>query len=789
MKQGPQTSASQPTGLSLDGAWEVGVSPSRVDLSGDAREALGRAGIELHPASVPGNLELDLERAGLIDDTFRGTAIVEARRLETLYAYYVKTFRTGPAQPGHQPYLVFEGLDCDACIILNGHVVAHTSNMLIEHRVPVAAALLDSSRDQDNVLVVQLAPVTERAERMASRGGPGLMAEGGNYASLFVRKAPHMYGWDIMPRALSAGIWRSVRLSYARDERIDHAWLDTERLDEQGHSAALALHYDIRAHITPSELWELLVVASGDGDGGGFEHRETLTFGVGAARFDVSSPRLWWPKGRGTPHLYDVTVSVLRDGALVDALSFAFGIRVVELERTSVTDKSGTGEFRFVVNGEPVFVLGTNWVPLDAYHSRDLARLPQAIAMVDDLGCNMIRCWGGNVYESDAFYDACDRSGILVWQDFAMACAIYPQDEAFQQEIADEVRQVVRRLRQHPCVALWAGDNECDEQYVWKARRRDPNDNVLTRRVIPAVLEAEDPSRAYLPSSPYVDEVAYASGERLLPEDHLWGPRDYYKSEFYLDPPAHFASEIGYHGCPDPESVAEFISPERLWPPTDNPEWLLHATSPYPGIDTHDYRVELMSTQIRALFGAVPDTLEDFARASQATQAEALKFFIETFRAAKWRRTGIIWWNLLDGWPQFSDAIVDYYFRRKLAYWAVKRAQAPLCLILREPVNGSQSAVFSNDTRHDQVVTFSIRDVRTDQVVLEGTSLATADSTSSAGDLASSGEQTMYSLTWSSALGAGRSHYLAGKPPFALHEYGRWADAVGLSPNQEGTIP
>ena len=124
----------------------------------------------------------------------------------------------------------------------------------------------------------------------------------------------------------------------------------------------------------------------------------------------------------------------------------------------------------------------------------------------------MIRCWGGNVYEHDRFFDWCDAAGVLVWQDFAMACAIYPQDEAFQAVVRAEVRSVVRRLRQHPSLVIWAGDNECDEQYVWKARRRDPNDNVLTRRVIPDVLRVEDPSRPYLPSSPYVDPIAFATG-------------------------------------------------------------------------------------------------------------------------------------------------------------------------------------------------------------------------------------------------------------------------------------
>src|SRR5439155_26535148 len=276
-------------------------------------------------------------------------------------------------------------------------------------------------------------------------------------------------------------------------------------------------------------------------------------------------------------------------------------------------------------NGERLFVLGTNWVPLDAYHSRDRDRIGPALDLVEDLGCNMIRCWGGNVYEDDRFYERCDRAGILVWQDFTMACAIYPQDGEFRRRLETEVRQVVRRLRQHPSIALWVGDNECDQKYMSGHRRRDPNDNGLTREVIPGVLRDEDPSRAYLPSSPYADAVAFAAGEAYLPENHLWR-RDFYKDTFYTASLCHFASEIGYHGCPSPDTLRKFLSPDKVWPFSDNEEWLLHSTSPIPGVDIHDYRVDLMARQVRTLFGSVPESLDDFAFASQSSQAEALKF-------------------------------------------------------------------------------------------------------------------------------------------------------------------
>jgi beta-mannosidase len=759
--------------LDLDGAWRFAVTDRAIDLGADPEAALRSAGCQVMPAWVPGNLELDLARNGLIDDPFVGMNIVDLRRYETAYAYYLRSFQAPAHTPG-SPVLIFEGLDCDARIVLNGVTVARTENMLIEHRVPVGDVLRVGAT---NLLVVELSPLTARAAERADRFAPGLQAEGGSYAGLRVRKAPHMFGWDIMPRALSAGIWRSVSLRFEPDERIRWLWMDTLDIADDHATASLVLHHDIR--MSPS-LDPCDMVVTGRADGSTFEHRSRLLSGTGQVRIALASPRLWWPRGRGTATLYDVTVAVERGGSTIDRRTFRHGVRTVRLERSSVMDADGNGTFRFLINDEPVFILGTNWVPLDAYHSRDLDRLPQALNLVDEVGCNLIRCWGGNVYEHDRFFDWCDEAGVLVWQDFAMACAIYPQDETFQGVIRDEVRSVVRRLRQHPSLVVWAGDNECDEQYVWKARRRDPNENVLTRQVIPAVLREEDPSRPYLPSSPYVDDVAYASGGRSLPEDHLWGPRDDYRGPSYRDAVAVFASEIGYFGSPSVETLREFLTPGHRWPPDDNPEWLLHATSPFPDIDTHDYRVPLIVRQVEALFGVRPSTLVDFIDASQAAQAEALKAFIERFRARKWRTTGIIWWNLLDGWPQFSDAIVDYSFRKKLAFEVVRRAQAPVLLIVDAATGGQHDLLICNDTRDDHRVQYEVRDAETGTLVAAGASVARADSVEHLGAIALPSGQAMYALSWASALGHGRSHFLAGEPPFELVDYRRWARAVGL---------
>jgi beta-mannosidase len=251
----------------------------------------------------------------------------------------------------------------------------------------------------------------------------------------------------------------------------------------------------------------------------------------------------------------------MRDGVLCDEKDIRFGVRSVELIRTSTTDENGNGEFLFKINGKKIFCLGTNWVPLDAFHSRDLERLAPALEMIDDIGCNMIRCWGGNVYENDAFYEYCDEHGIMIWQDFGMGCGVYPQDACFAEKLRVEAVAVIKRLRQHASLILWAGDNEVDVFSASDGFRRNPNHNILTRQILPQALRENDLVRPYLPSSPYVDEEAFQT-RKPTSEEHLWGPRDYFKGNYYGTSKCHFASETGYHGCPSPKSLEKFISKE-----------------------------------------------------------------------------------------------------------------------------------------------------------------------------------------------------------------------------------
>ncbi|MDR3709856.1 MAG: glycoside hydrolase family 2 TIM barrel-domain containing protein [Capsulimonadaceae bacterium] len=729
---------------------------------------LARCDVAFYDAIVPGNVELDLGRAGLVEgDPFFGMNIVALRRYERCHVWYTCQFAADAGKPDSLPFLVLEGVDCFADIFINGKLLGSVDNMLIAHEFDLTGLL-----NGENELLVHIRPAFLESRKFEL--APGNAAGDGNWESIRVRKAPHMYGWDIMPRALSAGLWRPVRIEWRSTERIDQYWLSTRWVSEG--RAGEAFWYRLQGVDPLSAHYEVEIKGScGEST---FRKRSSVVGVAGRCVFDVENPRLWWPRGRGDANLYNVSVRLLRNGDEVDRHEFRHGIRTIELNRTEIIDAEGKGEFVFLVNGERLFILGTNWAPLDAYHSRDEKRLDAAISLLDESGCNMVRCWGGNVYESDRFFDLCDERGVLVWQDFAMACKLYPQDDDFARKIEIEARSVVRRIRNHASLAIWCGDNECDSVPAWNfwLQTVDPNMNRLTREVIPRVLREEDPSRAYLPSSPYIGPSAFGKGEDDLPEQHLWGPRRSFKTAYYKDSRGRFASEIGYHGSPSVESIKRFISAGKLWPP-GNDEWLLHATSAIPGVHNNDYRIELMRLQIGDLFGCAPETLEEFVQLSQCVQAEAMKFFIELFRSRKWSKTGIIWWNLIDGWPQFSDAVVDYYYDKKLAFNWIANAQRPLHLVVREQEPGSEvhELVACNDTRDNLPVRFSLSSVSLGSALLAGEAVSSADSVTVLGEVKRGAcEQDMYTIEWCSQRGKGRSHYLAGDPPFDAASYLRW---------------
>lgn len=749
------------TKICLDGKWKLfyeencKCSKSASNLTDIV--SLNKSGYRCITGTVPGNFELDMMDCGLLPDLFFGTNALMARKLENLHLWYATEFDVEDTDG--EWYFDFEGIDTFAEIYLNGEEIGYTENMYIAHEFEATGLKLGK-----NQLVVHIIPSFLKS-RENTMGAGILFHQPYNADSVTIRKAPHMFGWDIMPRILSGGMWRSVYLYKKSADRIDDIYLSCFKADKSQGS----FHFYYKTAVSRDFMEGYKLRINGKCKDSTFTTERPLWHTEGRTFIHIDNPYIWWPKGMGDANLYEIKIDLYYYDELLDSKTVNVGVRTTRLEKTDYIE-NGEGEFCFYVNGEKMFVRGTNWVPMDAFHSRDKSRMPKALELLDGTNCNMVRCWGGNVYEDHEFFDFCDSHGIAVWQDFAMACSHYPQTDDFAHTLYSEAEAVVRKLRNHPSIFLWAGDNECDITMAgWHPYGVDPNKNILTRKVLPEVVRTNDPFRTFLPSSPYISERAYAEGKRaLIPENHLWGPRKYYKADFYSKAVCRFASETGYHGCPEPESLRKFLSADKLWPWQDNDEWQIHASC----METrkgamYSTRIPLMANQITELFGIQCNNINDFYIASQITQSEANKYFIERFRLGKWdSNTGILWWNLIDGWPQFSDSVVDYYYKKKIAYDVITNAQQTVSLLMREPDGDTLTLAATNDSLCEQKFTYKVYDAKDDTVLLSGEGTIGANITA---DIASLGcdtqKTTFYIIEWQIGDKVYKNHYLCGNAP------------------------
>jgi len=761
--------------ISLDGAWELVGGPHQ-EVSPQFAAFEHQTEIRI-AARVPGNVEDDLVEAGLLKPLEMGEAAYQTLDFEGHRWFFRKSFEAPLIDQSEQLRLVFEGIDTLAEVFLNGQSLGETRNMLIPHSFEIGNTI---RRGEANELIVRIDPVVVAGREREPE--PCEFVNGFTERAA-IRKAAHMYGWDILPRMVSAGLWRPVYLQTVPAVHCRQVFPQTLSIDREQRSAEVAVFWDFVVPHVSLKGWQL-AISLDDSQGIRRDLKKDPLFACsGHLMLSLEDIEFWWPKGLGEPTLYTLRLELLDpEGNIAAEHLQKIGLRTLELVKTEITIEAEPGEFVFVVNGEKVFIKGTNHVPLDALHGRDERHLEALMAMTADLNCNMLRIWGGGVYETDTFYDRCDELGIMVWHDFMFGCALYPQTTDFLEQTREEAEIIVKRLRHHACMALWSGNNENDVAHDWFPlhSKLNPNDDRISREILPEVLRRLDPLRSYLPSSPYVSQKVFERGKKTseIPEDHLWGPRDDFKGLFYTNSPAHFVSEIGYHGAPCLESLQQMIEPDHLWPFEQDgkidSQWRAKAIASFPDESLHDGRIRLMANQVAILFDAIPDQLESFIRASQISQAEAMKYFIERFRMGKWRRTGILWWNIRDGWPLISDAVVDYYNRPKLAYAFIKRVQQDVCVMVAEPENGRHPIIAVNDTLNDVIIEVVVSSIEQSAPLLQHTLTVPANGRAEVGDVPVSSGADLYQLTWQGAGSSGRNHYLAGPRPFDLEQYTQW---------------
>ncbi|MGD0863326.1 MAG: glycoside hydrolase family 2 protein [Candidatus Limnocylindrales bacterium] len=661
------------TSQSLSGAWQFRQAGSDEWLA----------------ARVPGGVHTDLMAAGRIADPFFGDEELRVQWVAEADWEYRRSFQVDPAVAAEKRLaLVFDGLDTLADIRLNGEPLGSADNMFRTWRWDVTEKL----RPGDNELAVVFHSAVRRgAELNAVRAldRPRETLPGAPY----LRKAPCHFGWDWGPKLPNAGIWQDVRIeawSVARleDVRIEQA-VDAERARAQIR-ARLEVE---RADVTrPRAIEARLRVFHPNG------RIETVTAAIPAEMasagltLEIAGPELWWPNGLGEQPLYRIEVELARGDRTLDLRSYQVGLRTLELRRRP--DEWGES-FTFVVNGVPIFAKGSNWIPADSFPARVTpARLEALLGAAAATNHNMIRVWGGGYYETEAFYDLCDRHGILVWQDFMFACSVYPlTDREFVANLEVEVREQVRRLRHRACLALWCGNNEMERGWTIWGWSRPGNEDLRAAylrffsETLPRWIAAEDRATPYWPSSPSSGRPLEEPIGGNRGDEHEWivwhalAPFSAYGHETYR-----FVSEFGFESLPALATVAAFAP--------DPADWNLGS----PLLDHHQ-RCPVGNARILYYMAQqfrLPRDFPSLVYLSQILHAEAMRVGVEHWRRQRERCSGALYWQLDDCWPVSSWASIDYFGRWKALQYATRRFYAPVLISGEVEADGVSLAV-TND--------------------------------------------------------------------------------------------
>jgi beta-mannosidase len=702
------------------------------------------------PATVPGTVHTDLLAAGLIVDPY-----LDAN--EHLLAWigqadwsYASSFDWQP--DGHDRHeLVFAGLDTVATVLLNGEVVAETRNQHRTYRVAVDGRLREGSND----LEVRFGSPVAYAD--AQSLALGYRPHVNHHPYNAIRKMACSFGWDWGLDTATSGIWKPVTLESWSSVRLA-AVRPVVTVD--GARGVVDVHVDLERAVASAE------VGSGAGSEpvvGGTAGPLTVRATVGdvtqEARVEpgadstvlqvvVDDPELWWPRGHGGQPLYDVRVSVTGgaggdasrassggDGDGVDATrassavdapgadapagensaapvldewSLRIGFRTVEVQVDP--DEIGTS-FRVVVNGEPLWIKGANWIPDDAFpHRIGRDRYRERIEQAEFGNVNLLRVWGGGIFESDDFYELCDERGMLTWQDFLFACAAYAEEDPLRGEVEAEVRDNVTRLMTHPSLVLWTGNNENiwgHDEWGWERRLDGATWGLgYYLDLLPALVGELDPGRPYAAGSPWSGSLDVAQSDPDHGSVHLWEQWNRTDYPTYRDVVPRFVAEFGWQGPPTWSAMTRAIHDEPLTP--ESPGMIVHQKA----MQGNDKLTDGLLAHYR-----LPDEIEAWHWAMQLNQANAVQVALEHFRSHAPRCMGAVVWQINDCWPVTSWAAVDGDGQRKPLLYAMRHAFADR-LVTIQPRDGGLAAVVVNDTEEALAGPLTLRRVAYDGRVL-----------------------------------------------------------------------
>ncbi len=626
------------------------------------------------PATVPGTVHTDLLANGKIEDPYYRLNEHDVQWIDKVNWEYKTVFMVDKSFLKKDVIeLDFKGLDTYADVRLNGEEVLRADNMFREWKGDVTGLVKEG---ENELHIVLRSPINEGIKKYDAQGfvipvSENDLAEigeveGGKMVSVYTRKAGYHFGWDWGPRLVTSGIWRPVILKAWDKAKIEDLQIVQNSVTDE------------KASFTA--VFEIDAVSKSKADLSVFNEGKTLaTSSVQLKKgiqkytvdFEIGNPKLWWTNGLGEAHLYNLVGEMKIDRQKVSKET-RIGIRALELVREK--DDAGTS-FYFKLNGHPVFMKGANYIPNDMFLPRVTdENYRTVVETAKNSNNNMLRVWGGGVYEEDIFYDLCDENGILVWQDFMFACAMFPGDEAFLENVKQEAIDNVKRLRNHPSIALWCGNNEilvAWENWGWKrreeAKSQENADKIwqayvdIFHKTLPGVVEEYDPQRGYWASSP-------SSGPGIVPDlvngdEHYWGvwwgkePFETYATHL-----PRFMSEYGFQSFPEMSTVRKYAVPEDYNIYSDVMK--SHQRSSI-GNGTIEYYMLKEYKQ--------PKDFESFLYVNHVLQAEGIKFGLEGHRRAMPFCMGSLYWQINDVWPVASWSSTDYYQNWKALQYYVKK--------------------------------------------------------------------------------------------------------------------
>ncbi|KAI1108903.1 family 2 glycosyl hydrolase [Nemania sp. NC0429] len=651
---------------------------SRHDLSSgwqfreyDGSSSSERPWLPVH--QVPSDVHMDLLANKEIPDPFIDLNELALRSLaEKRWTYRTRFPKPAELSLGSPTTtdLVFEGLDTFATVLLNGAEILKSDNMFISHRVNVTGLLKDTNELEilfDSAMLRGRELVNEHSHEHT------FYVRQTEMGRVPVRKAQYHWGWDWGPILITAGPWKPIYLEQYVS-KIEDVWTECEVSEDLQTCSGRIL-----AKISQPESSGLSVkISLSLAESVVFEKECTVgSSGIAETSFSITRPELWYPFTHGSQTRYELKATL----GSHDAVSKMIGFRRTELIQQP--DQFGKSFF-FRINGEDVFCGGSCWIPADSFLPRvSEQRYRDWVKLAHEGNQNMIRVWGGGIYEHDAFFDACDELGIMVWQDFGFACASYPTYESFLVSVEEEARQNIRRLRSHPSLIIWAGSNEdyqVQERYKLEYNYDDKDPQSWLKSSFPArytyeyllpkIVSEEDRFALYHPCSPWGDGKNTA--DPTVGDKHQWdiwhGAMNRYQEVFRLS--ARFISEFGMEAYPHIETTRNMITVEK---------------QRYPGSMMMDFRNKAidherrLSTYVTENFTVKYD-ISSYTHLTQMVQAEAMHFAYKTWRREWGQRKcgGVLVWQFNDCWPTMSWAVVDYYLVKKPAYYAIKNALKPL---------------------------------------------------------------------------------------------------------------